>query len=742
MMYFPDSHYDYIINKFHDTSKPFDSLMRLTRNDAIFDPATGLAPELVKSGIWKNDELYKNRPHSVRKARALEFALDNTRISCDSRDIFPAINCTDRPVEKTLVSQWSKEVFEEIIPEVGREKDFLNQHGVSLLYPDYCHTLPIWETFFSIGFPGVLAEVQKAKFRMMAQKELDEEEMAFYESIEIVYVALLRFLGRLASLAAQTPGSEDMATALSNIQSGPPTTFYEALLIDYLYFIVSEHMDAVNVRSCGHFDRLFYPFYKHDMVSGISEETLKKQLAYFFMQFVAIGCYYGQPVYIGGTDENGNTEVNYLSHVFLEVYDNLNILNPKVQIKYSAKSTPKDFTLKVLDMIRRSHNSFVFVSEDHIRKSLLYNGVREEDIVHADIKGCYEFLIHGGMDSEDQQLNLLKPLEFALHGGRDGLTGELIGLECTTNFETFEDLFSEYKRQLQHIIEKIMGLVNAFEGYMTYMNPQPLQTATFPYALATAKDPNTGGGTTNNTYMCLGAIGTVADALTAIKKFVYNQKIITLEQLIVALDQDFQGHEALHQMLVNDKDKYGNNLDLPDQIAVEVVSFASSCIDKKPNSPVRGGWWGCSTHIARGIYDHGKKTAASADGRHAGEELSKNLTYTLGKNHKGVTAAILSANKFDPMQIHMNPCIDAAFSLSAVKGDDGLEAMYSILNTHFALGGGMIQMNVANADELRKAQKNPEQYKDLQIRVSGWSVHFNDINREEQEGFIRQAETA
>ena len=137
---------------------------------------------------------------------------------------------------------------------------------------------------------------------MMAQKELDEEEIAFYESIEIVYVALLRFFGRLASLAAKTPGSQDMATALSNIQNGPPTTFYEALLIDYLYFIVSEHMDAVNVRSCGHFDRLFYPFYKHDMDSGINEETLKKQLAYFFMQFVAIGCYYGQPVYIGGTD--------------------------------------------------------------------------------------------------------------------------------------------------------------------------------------------------------------------------------------------------------------------------------------------------------------------------------------------------------------------------------------------------------------------------------------------------------
>lgn len=737
-----DASYTYIMNKYHDASKPFDSLKRFTRNDSLFEPETGLDPEMMTSGILENDMQYAHLPHSLRKARALEFVLDHTRIACDPSDIFPAINCIDRPVEKTMVHMWYDEVFGTVIPEVTERIELQNRNGVSLLYPDYNHTLPVWDTFFTKGFAGIPELVREAYTSLTSKKTLTGEEKAFFESIEITYEALLRFIKRLADLAKKTAGSEKLAEALGNLCCKAPDSFYEALLLDYLYFMVSEHLDAVQVRSCGHFDRLFYPFYKRDLERGIKEETLKSQLAHFFLQFVAIGNYWGQPVYLGGTDAEGNTEINPLSYVFLEVYDNLGILNPKVQIKYNAKTTPKDFTDKVLCMIRKGHNSLVFVSEEHMRRSLLHNGVPEEEIIHADVKGCYEFLIHGGSDNEDQQLNLLKPLEFALHGGYDALSGELVGLKCTVNYPSFEDLMTEYKRQLQFLIEESMKMVNAFEQYMSQINPQPLQTATFPYTLATAKDLNSGGGITNNTYMCLGAIGTVAVALTAIKKYVYDQKKFTLEELITILDNNFEGYEDIYRMLNNDPDKYGNNLELPDTLAVEVVSFACSCINGKPNAPIRGGWWGCSTHIARGIYNHGKHSAASADGRLVGEELSKNLTYTLGKNRNGVTAAVLSATKFDPMEVHLNPCLDAIFSLSSVKDEDGLDAMRSVLDTYFSLGGGAFQMNVANAEELKKAQKHPEQYKDLQIRVSGWSVRFNDINKEEQDGFIRQAENA
>ena len=311
------------MNKFHDTAKPFNSLARFTRNDAIFDPATGMDANLIYTKIIENDKQYLSRSNFFRKAKALEFVMDNTRIDCSSLDIFPAINCTDRPVEKTLVNQWKNEVFQNFIPQVTERIRLQNKTGVSHLYPDYNHTLPVWDTIFAKGFTGVLEDIREAKNKKAAEVKLTSEQVDFYEGLEVTHTAMLRFFGRIAALAETVPGCEEMAHALRMIQNGPPTTFYEALMINMLYFLISEHMDALQVRSSGHFDRLFYPFYKKDLERGIPEHTLKTQLAHFFLQFVAIGNYFGQPVYIGGTDENGNTEVNHLSYVFLEVYDNM-----------------------------------------------------------------------------------------------------------------------------------------------------------------------------------------------------------------------------------------------------------------------------------------------------------------------------------------------------------------------------------------------------------------------------------
>ena len=741
MYYIKDADFDFISNKYHDTKKPFDAFSRFVRNDSIFDETIGMDADEIIKGIYENDKKYKNLPHSIRKARAMEYVLENTRILCDCRDIFPAINCVDRPLAKTLIGDWENEVFTNIIPDSKQEMEFLSERGAARTWLDYDHSVPVWDRLLSLGFSGILQSSMEAKNALASKKILSEKETAFYDSIQIVYEAIIRFIGRIALLAEKSEGCQAMADALKNIQYGIPGTFYEAMMFEYIYFMVSEHIDSIQARSLGNFDRLFYPYYKKDLDNGISEETLKTQLEYFLFQFSSLGNYWGQPVYLGGTDENGNTNINPLSYAFLDVYDKMGIYSPKVQIKYSSK-VPEKFALKVLDMIRRGHNSIVFVSEDHMRKVLKYNGIDEREIVHTDVKGCYEGLLQGGMDTEDQQLNLLKPLEYALHGGRDGITGELLGLDEPVNFATFEELFDAYKRQLKNLINRVINLVNSMEGYMEYINPTPLLSATFTSCLENGKDANTDGGRTNNTYMCLGAIASTADSLTALKKFVYDKKIITLEKFTDALDKNYVGYEKLHNMLVNDKDKYGNNLTVPDSIAREVVNFACEYIEKRKNSPVRGGYWSCGTHIARGVYDLGKTTLASPDGRCTGDELSKNMSPTLGANHKGVTAAILTITSFDMMKIQLNASIDAAISASAAKGDDGLWAMYALLETFVKLGGQAMQINMTDAETLRKAQKNPEKYKDIQIRVSGWNVLFNNINKEEQDGFIRQAEKA
>lgn len=735
MYYIKDADYDYIANKYHDTTKPFNPNARFIRRDEIFMENTGMEAEAVKQEILKRDKEICHLPHPVRKAKAFACVLENTRISCDKRDFFPAINMIDRPLNATIIKQWHNEVFEEIIPETGKKRDYLEDNGIVTLWPDYDHSAPVWERVLSLGFAGLLEESEAIRI----SKERNAEEDAFFEGIKITYTAIMMFIGRLAALAEETVGSVRMARALKNIQNNPPATFYEALLVDYLYFMLSEHIEGLQVRSLGQFDRYFYSFYKNDRESGVSEEEIRTDLAHFFMQFTAIGNYWNQPVSLGGCKENEETVINELSYMFLDVYDKMNIYNPKILIKI-ADCTPKDFIRKALDMIRRGNNCIVFISDDTVRKGLMRVGVSEEEARLADVKGCYENAVQGAMDCGMNYVNLMKPLEYALHEGCDGVTGVFAGLKSPglTAFKTFEDFYKEYKKQLCFLIDTAIGVVNRYEEYLSYVNPQSLLSATYPSCLNKAKDALHGGAVTNGSELSLGFTADVVDSLANIKKYVYDKKELTLSELVQMLDNNFEGNELFRRKLLADSDKYGNNKEVPDQLAVELVDFIAKYVCGKQNS--RGGTWNCGFHVARMSYIQGEKTATSPNGRLLGEELSKNHSSSMGQNREGATAAILSITKIDATQFVGDSALDLGLLPSAVQGEDGLEAMFGLLMTFIKRGGYALQMNVFDADTLRDAQKHPEQYQDLQIRVCGWNVLWNNINKVEQDGFIRQAE--
>lgn len=735
MEYITAQNYNYIINKYHDQAKPFNPHRRFIRHDEIFDCATGMDGEDIIAGILAQDATLVHLPHPVRKACAFSYVLKNTRIACDKRDIFPAINMLDRPLNKTLINTWKKEVFEEKIPEAGKSCALWMANGAATLRPDYDHSVPVWDRVFQFGFAGLLAESENAR---AAKKALTPAQEAFYDGIQITYTAILEFLGRLEK-QAQKEENFRMAEALSNLQVAPPATFYEALLTDYLYFMLNEHIEGLQVRSLSNFDRLFYPFYRQDLERGVTEEEIRRDLAHFFLQFTAIGNYWNQPVYLGGCKADESTQINELSYIFLDVYDKMGIYNPKVQIKV-AQSTPKDFILKALDMIRRGRNSIVFVSDATMRKALVRTGATEEQARLCDVKGCYEYAVQGTLGTEMNYVNLLKPLEYALHGGFDALTGDFSGLESPADYETFAEFFAEYKRQLGHLIGRVEQTVNAFEDYLAYINPQSMLSATCKDCIDRGVDTLAGGATMNISNMMFGFLANAADSLVNIKKYVFDKKLLTLSQLRDILDADFAGNEKIHRILLADRDKYGNNKDLPDGIAKEIAEFVCGKISGKPNAKNRGGRWNVGFHVARQSYDQGEKTAASPDGRRKGEELSKNLSASMGRNREGATAAILSVTKFDTAAFTSDAPLDLGLLPSAVKGEDGLEAMYGLLMTFVKRGGHAMHINVFHADTLRDAQANPEKYQDLQIRVCGWNVLWNNIDRKEQDEFIRQAE--
>ena len=738
MEYIKETDYQYITNKYHDTTKPFDSFRRFIRRDEIFAEETGMDGEAIKEGILTQDKALTHLSHPVRKAMAVAYVLKHTRISCDNRDRFPAINMIDRPIDHTLIKLWRKEVFGEIIPETEQKRAFFEEMAVVTMWPDYDHSVPVWDRVFALGFTGLLEESEKAR----QERKLTEEEEAFFEGIRITYTAIIDFVGRLAKLAACTQGSERMAAALTHIKDNPPSGFYEALLVDYIYFMISEHIEGLQVRSLSNFDRVFYTYYVKDLANGITEEEIRTDLAYFFMQFTAIGNYWGQPVYLGGCKENEETQINELSYIFLDVYDKMRIYNPKIQIKI-ADSTPKKFVLKALDMIRRGNSSIVFVSDATIRQALMRAGVSKEQARMCDVKGCYEYAVQGSMGCGMNYVNLLKPLEYVLREGCDGITGKFIGFKSPkiSAYQTFEDLFEAYKDQMRYVMDYTIETVNSFEEYLAEINPQSMLSATYPSCLEKAKDALAGGGVRNSSGMMFGFLADIADSLTAIKKLVYDQKKLSLEELRKALDQNFEGYEMLRRQLLADRDKFGNNKELPDRLAKEIVDFVVAYVNGRPNAKKRGGCWGCGFHVARMSYTQGGKTAASPNGRLLGEELAKNCSASMGQNKEGATAAILSTTKLDATSFTSDACLDLGLLPASVQGEDGLEAMYGLLRTFVKRGGHALHINVFDAKTLRDAQAHPEKYQDLQIRVCGWNVLWNNINKVEQDGFIKQAES-
>ncbi len=731
MKYINDRDYEYVRNKYHDISKPFDPFNRFIRHDEIFSEDSGMDPGDIISGIWENDKKYEQLPHPIRKARALEYVLNNTRISCDERDVFPAINMVDTPIAKTIVSKWRKDIFSENIPEVEAQRVKLERDGAVTIWPDYSHIVPGWDMIFDKGFTGILEESE----RIRSTKALTPKQDAFFEGIKITYEAVISFVDRLYTFA---PDGK-MKNALRSIRTGAPKSFYEALLTSYIYFMISEHVDGVQARSLSGFDSSFYGFYKNDIENGVSEEEIRKDLAYYFLQFTSIGNYWNQPVYLGGEKADKSTVINELSYLFLDVYDSMNIYNPKIQIKISD-STPKDFICKALDMIRRGRNSIVFVVDNTIRRALMRVGISEDEARTCNISGCYEYAPKCSYNAGMNYFNLMKPLEYALHKGCDGITGKFVSLESPdpSSYESFDDLFGEYKKQLLCLIDRAVDVVNGYEGYLEQVCPLSLVSATFPSCLEKAKDLIGGGGLYNDSHMLFGFIADVVDSLTMIRKYVFEKKALTLGEFVNILDKNYEGEEIFRQKLLADREKYGNNKERPDAVAVEIVKFIHDNLCHRKNS--REGKWNFGFHVARMSYIQGDRTAASANGRLLGEELSKNISASMGQNREGATAAVLSAVKINASSFTSDAALDLGLLPSAVKGRDGLDAMYGILMTFARLGGHALHINVFDADTLRDAQAHPEKYSDLQIRVCGWNVLWNNINKKEQDGFIRQAE--
>ena len=671
---------------------------------------------------------------AVLKAKLFALICEKSRIAIDEDDIFQDKLWSGNFLNKQR-DLWYTQVTDEFMPELTQEILEAFECGAFNAEADFGHTSPNSKLLLQVGFKGLLERIEKAE----RENSITEKQRDFYASCKIVLNGCITVTLRLADAIA--PYNADNEKALRNLAVGAPSNIYEAMQLLIVYFFLHEYVYKTRVRTLGRLDVLFYPFYKKDIQNGtFTKAEIKEMLKFFLNKFAAAKVDYGLPFCLGGIDENGEEVTNELSYLIVETYQELDVYSPKIHIRVSDK-TPVDFIKLVLNSIRNGQSSFVFCNDNVAIRALTAVNIEERDARDYTPIGCYEPAVWGKEIgcTGNAGVNLVKAIEFVLSGGIDVASGKKLSI-APKQLETFDDFYAAVKEQIAFMTNKCLDFVREIEKHYEKIGPDPFLSTMYDDCVQQGIDAMEGDAKYNNSSVYFYFIASLVDCLTAVKKFVYEQKRVSLPELFEILKNDWNGNEKLRLIAQKLPEKYGNENEVADFFTKDIAEYCASIVNNKPNS--RGGVFKASLFsIDRYVY-FGKKTMATPDGRRAGAPLSKNLCTSLAMDKNGVLAFINSATQFDHANFPNGSVTDIILHPSAVKGEDGLDAFYGVLKTYFAKGGFALHGNVFTTDDLHAAQKNPEKYANLQVRVCGWNAYFVSLTQEEQDAFIRQAETS
>ena len=728
-----------------------DYLRRKFRED-VTDPKTGLGNAALQTGVARLAQDLKTNgvPWRMVKARAVEYVLKNMSIDVSPRDWFPAIACWNRHARPVngIIWQRSGEITRARRAKTAAAASAGNAEGKWTMWRDFDHSVPEWSAIIPLGYPG------------MKRRLLDNwKETPYYTANLVMIDACDLFLERLATqgeLVARGVRGEGVergiavgrmervrrqVEALRALRAGPPKTTYEALMFLWTYFFIGEHAECMQVRSLSALDITLTPFYRADLAAGrITEGEFREMLKHFWWQWGSVDNYWCQPVALGGTKADGTTEFNEVTKIILDVHDELALPTPKVLVK-TAPNTPDWAWDKMLDMHRR-HRSLVYVGEEAIAKRGRAMGWSEEDIRNAVLGGCYEVGRPRSAGCGAGHMNLLMPVQRILE---DAVKGKV-------DLPTFEDFMAEYERRIRRETAACRDLVKSWELDLDEINPSLMFSLATDYSVKTGKDAFMHGTEFGRgSCMMQVGLGTTVDALLAVKELVYEKEEgkvkneeggaihFSLKELGEIMAENWAGHETLRRRMLRSKRKWGNNSAEANALGKRVIQAFNAELKGQEN--LRGGKFSSSGHCARQFIVQGRKTGATPDGRLAGDEMSKNLSPTPGADTEGVTALVNTITTLDYAEdVPGDMPVDVALHPSTVAGDAGLKLMRQIVETYHRQGGAQIHFNVFDPEELRDAQKHPEKYENLQVRVCGWNVRWNDLNRREQDEYIRRAE--
>ena len=689
----------------------------------------------------------------------------------DSRDIiFFKVNDNDRKIqEEEIIPYWEKRSLRnKMLSNLGEEwkkcygagifTEFMEQRGPG-------HTVG-GDVFYRKGFLDLKAEAQAHLDALDFINDKDAlRKKQELEAMKICCDAIIIYAKRYEKYAKELAEKESdpvrkaellqIAENCSVVPAHAPQTYYQALQMYWFVHIgVTTELNPWDAFSPGRLDQHLYPFYKNDAASGVLDDA--KALELLECLWVKFNNQPAPPkvgitlkesstytdfanINTGGIAPDGSDGVNEVSYLILDCMDEMRLLQPSSNVQISRK-TPHKFLKRACEISRRGWGQPAFYNTEAIVQELLNAGKSLEDARKGGTSGCVET---GAFGNEAYiltgYLNLPKIVELTLYNGYDKVSNQQLGPKTgdAREFKTYGEFFEAYKKQVEYFVNiKIEGNNIIEKIYAEYM-PVPFLSLVTNGCIASGKDYNGGGAKYNTNYIQGVGIGTITDSLAAIKYNVFDNKKFSIEELQKALDANFKGYEDIHHLVTSKTPKYGNDDDYADDIMRSVFDLYRRMVVGRPN--IKGGKYGINMLPTTCHVYFGEVMMASPNGRKAHLPVSEGISPDKGADVHGPTAVIKSCSKMDHLATG-GTLLNQKFTPSVVEGDLGLEHMANLVRAYFNMDGHHIQFNVIDREVLLDAQKHPENYKDLIVRVAGYSDHFHNLSKALQDEIIGRTE--
>ena len=546
-----------------------------------------------------------------------------------------------------------------------------------------------------------------------------------------------------------------IAANLEVVPAHKPQTFWQAIqLYWFTHLAVTTELNPWDAFSPGRLDQHLNPYYEKDVEAGIlDDDKALELLECLWVKF------YNQPAPVkvgitlkesatytdfanintGGVTPDGRNGVNNVSYLILDCMDEMKLVQPNSNVTISKK-TPAKFLKRACEVSRKGWGQPAFYNTEAQIMELVNAGKELEDARRGGSSGCVET---GAWGSEAYiltgYLNIPKVFQLTLFNGFDQYSGKQIGLKLgyAKDFKTYEELWDAFKKQLEHIVDiKIRGN-NVIEQLYAQEMPAPCLSVVTNDCISNAKDYNAGGARYNTNYIQGVGIGTITDCLSAIKYNVFDKKNFTMEELIEAMEHDFEGYDVIYRMVHDKTPKYGNDDDYADDIMQDVFELYRSSITGRPN--MKGGKYGVDMLLTTCHVYFGDVILATPNGRKAHKPVSEGISPEKSADTNGPTAVVKSCAKMDHLAT-AGTLLNQKFTPDVVAGEEGLEHMASLIRSYFSMDGHHIQFNVIDRQTLIDAQNNPEDYKDLIVRVAGYSDFFRNLSKPLQDEIIERTE--